>query len=285
MLMTRYYTLVVCGIFFLSCNWSFAQKKPDIKGNRTVAVVDKALDAFNSIVVEEDLDISFKKAVTPSVHFVADDNLPPVFNFSVKDSVLHISSYYRIKSKKELQITVSYVNLKSIQLKEGRVKLDINSNTIPLDINAKGRASIEVYGIADRLSVNLLENSKMKLTSTLNQLEIDTKDKSSIDFSGVITNSKLNLEDRSVFNALGSCTNLFLTQTQDSYFNGKGLKVETAELHLNNNATSDLYAIKEVDLYSNHQSILNFYGTASLEVKEFLGSAQILKKAFNTTQE
>jgi hypothetical protein len=49
MVKNRYYTLVVCGIFFLSCNWSFAQKKPDIKGNRTVAVVDKALDAFNSI--------------------------------------------------------------------------------------------------------------------------------------------------------------------------------------------------------------------------------------------
>ncbi len=285
MLNTRYYILVVCGFILLSSNWSFAQKKPDIKGNKTVAVVDKALDAFNSIVLEEELDISFKKAETPSVHFVADDNLPPVFNFNVKDSVLHISSYYRIKSKKELQITVSYVNLKSIQLKEGSVKLDINSNTTPLEIDVNGKASLDVHGIADHLSVSLSEHSKMKLTATLNQLEIESKDKSSIDFSGVITNSKFNLEDRSEINALGSCVNLFLSQSQDSYFNGKGMKVETAELHLNDRATADIYAIKEVGLYSNHQSILNFYGIATLEVKEFLGSAQIQKKAFNTTQE
>ncbi len=279
------FQVVLRLLILLTTTASIAQKKPDIKGNRTVAVVDKSLDAFHSIVVEEDLELSFKKAETASVQFVADDNLPPVFNFNVKDSVLHISSYYRIKSKKELKITVSYVDLRSIQVKEGTLKLDINSTDIPLEIDAKGKSSIDVYGITDHLSIRLSDNSNIKLTATLNQLDLNAKDKTKFDFSGVLINSNINLFDRSTLNALGSCVNLNLEQSQDSYFSGKGLKTETATLHLTNDAISDLYAIKEVVLSSNHQSVLNFYGTASLVVKEFLGSAQILKKAFNTSKE
>lgn len=279
------FQVVLLFLILLTTTGSIAQKKPDIKGNRTVAVVDKSLEAFHSIVVEEDLELSFKKAETASVQFVADDNLPPVFNFNVKDSVLHISSYYRIKSKKELKITVSYVDLRSIQVKEGTVKLDINSTDIPLEIDAKGKSSIDVYGITDHLSIRLSDNSNIKLTATLNQLDLNAKDKTKFDFSGVLINSNINLFDRSSLNALGSCVNLNLTQSQNSYFNGKGLKTDTAMLNLTKDAISDLYAIKEVVLSSNHQSVLNFYGTASLVVKEFLGSAQILKKAFNTSKE
>lgn len=263
----------------------YAQKKPDIKGNRSVAVVDKALDAFHSIVVEEELDLSFKKGDTPLVHFVADDNLPPVFKFEVIDSVLHISSYYRIKSKRELQIQVNYVSLKSIEVNGGLIKLDINSNPLALSVSASNKSDLDIKGISDQVSLLVNDTSKVKLTASLKSLNIEAKDRSKVDLSGVFETTSVLLSDRSSLTALGTTSNLVLGQTADSYFYGKGLKVDQAILSLTNNSMADLYSLTKVDLSLDEQSILNFYGTAQLIVKQFLGTSQILKKAFNSPQQ
>ena len=283
MLKSRYTSLLSLVLLFICSTTPFAQKKPDIKGNRVVAVVDKALEPFHSIVVEEDLDLSFKKGTEPIVHFVADDNLPPVFKFEVKDSVLHIGSYYRIKSKKELQIQINYTTLKSIKLNGGQIKIDINSNDADLEIEAFDKTALEVFGIASKLGARLEANASLKLTATLEDFKMEASDRSSAALSGVFKSVSINLNDRSSLTALGSCEELFIEQGNNSLFKGSGFKTTTAVLHMTETAVADIYVLDKVQMSMDHQSTLNFYGTATLDVKSFLGTAKIFKKAFETT--
>lgn len=285
MIQSKIHSILLLLVVFICSNTAVAQKKPDIKGNKSVAVVDMVLDPFFSIVVEEDLDLSFKKGETPMVHFVADDNLPPIFKFEVRDSVLYISSYYRIRSKKELQIEVSYVALESIEVSGGAIKLDVNSNPSALTIKAKNKADLEVFGIAESISLEIDDASKIKLTSSLNQLNVLAKGRSNLNISGKFNTSIFNLSDKSTLVALGTIDKLELNQSTESYFNGKGFKVNQAKVAMAENAIADFYAVGVVQLALNHQSKFNFYGTAQLDVVEFLGTSQILKKTFAVTQE
>ena len=84
------------------------QRKPKIKGNRKVTRVTERLPAFNSILLKDDLDVALVAANSPSYQLVADDNLVDVITFKVVDSVLEIRSFYKITSRKELNITINY---------------------------------------------------------------------------------------------------------------------------------------------------------------------------------
>jgi len=272
-----YKSLLVVLLFYSSLSLVYAQKKPDIRGNKSVAVVDKVLDPFYAIVVEEDMALSFKKGEHPMVHFIADDNLPPVFKFEVKDSVLHISSYYRIRSYKELKIEVTYVALESIDIVEGVVKLAINSNPSALAITTKNKAEVEVFGMADSVSLNLNDNSRVKLTSSLNQLTAEVAHRSQLTLSGKFLTSTIALSGRAAVVGHGTTDELDLKLAAESYFDGKALKVDRAIVAMNDTSVADVYAEQSLALSLNQQARLNFYGNAHLEINQFLGSSQLHK--------
>ena len=87
------------------------QRKPKIKGNRKVTRVTERLPSFKAILLKDDLDIAIVAAKSPSYQLIADDNLVDVITLKVVDSVLEISSFYKITSKKELDITINYERL------------------------------------------------------------------------------------------------------------------------------------------------------------------------------
>ncbi len=103
-----------------------AQKLPKIKGNRIVVPYNAPLEAFNAIELNNDLKLNVVASDTTGVSMIADDNLPPVFKFKVKDSVLFISTYYRITASKQLDITLYTPTLDRVVISSGELGLTLD---------------------------------------------------------------------------------------------------------------------------------------------------------------
>ena len=83
-----------------------AQRRPKIKGNRSVIEVTQELPPFNALELVDNLEVTLKKSFGEEVSITADDNLVDFLKFEVVDSTLVISSFYDIVSKKKLDITM-----------------------------------------------------------------------------------------------------------------------------------------------------------------------------------
>ena len=122
--------LLVCTSFGLQ-----GQRKPKIKGNRSVIEVNKELPAFNSIKLVDDLVLTLKRTTEPGYTITADDNLIDILKFKVEDSTLIVSSFYQVTAKKNLDITIKYNQLKAIRLLYGTIRSDdlIKSETLKIE--------------------------------------------------------------------------------------------------------------------------------------------------------
>ena len=109
-----------------------AQRKPKIKGNKSIVEVNEDLPFFNAIEVRDDLEIFLKETTIQGYSISADDNLIDILRFDVVDSTLVIRSFYKITTKKQLEITVNFSELKSIIIQQGKIitKDMINSDEL-----------------------------------------------------------------------------------------------------------------------------------------------------------
>ena len=114
---------LVFGILLLSITVGFSQKKPKIKGSKVVVEVNEVLQPFNSIKLIDDLKIELKRSREEGYYINGDDNLMDVLKLAVKDSTLYISSFYKITSKKKLDIVIHYDMLNTIIMDEGSIEM------------------------------------------------------------------------------------------------------------------------------------------------------------------
>ena len=70
-------------IFFIAfCTLAVsAQRKPKIKGNKSIVEVNEDLPFFNAIEVRDDLEIFLKETTIPGYSISADDNLIDILRF------------------------------------------------------------------------------------------------------------------------------------------------------------------------------------------------------------
>ncbi|MGB6153622.1 MAG: DUF2807 domain-containing protein, partial [Pricia sp.] len=155
---------LVLFIALLFCFQLSAQRKPKIKGSRIVADVQENLPPFNTIELKDDLEIRLRKSPQEGYAITADDNLIDVLKFKVEDSVLTISSFYKITSKKKLNITVNYSNINTIRVHDGDIRMD---------------GAI----ITDDLDVHMFESAKMQLNAEAAFMAIQMEGNSSGDFT------------------------------------------------------------------------------------------------------
>jgi len=98
-------------------------------------------------------------ADSSSVAILADDNLPPVFKFLVKDSVLIISTYYTITASKQLDITLFTPTLDSISMVSGEIGITLDPRFKSVKAYASGGTNLSVAGNIAYLSLSLDEKA------------------------------------------------------------------------------------------------------------------------------
>ena len=115
--------------------------------------VREDLAVFHTIALVDDLEIILQKDTQEGYSITADDNLIDVLKFKVEDSVLTISSFYKITAKKKLEITVYYREIAGINVKDGKINMKDVISTDLLEVNTSGRARLELNATASVMNI------------------------------------------------------------------------------------------------------------------------------------
>ena len=265
-------------IALVCCFQAFSQRKPKIKGNKNVIEVQEDLPAFNAIELKDNLKIQLVKTRREGIFLTADDNLIDVLKFEVVDSVLEISSFYKITAKKKLEIIINYNELRSIVVREGRVetndnivadvfdaklfnsaKLEMNVNAALINLEMEGNSSGDLNFQADTLNIALADRVDARIYSTSEWTNVNLTSSASVRMEGRSVALSANLTDNS---------NLKATK----------LEAEGVEVIAHGSPSARVFASTDFELTSSGSSKTYLSGNPKIDIIEFLDTSELHKE-------
>ncbi|WP_445452197.1 GIN domain-containing protein [Flavobacterium sp. 25HG05S-40] len=266
-------------ILFISV-LTYAQKKEKVKGSKIVKLEQKQVDNFESVEVEDNLEIFLVKGDECALEIEADDNLIEFVEYKLTGKNLRISTSRDISSYKKLSVRVTYndkmnmviakdetnvtalsdVVLDDITFKSyDYAKLFLNAKTKNFTLMANDKSKIELNLKSDKTAIDLSKSAYVKALISSPDMRFDVYQKASADVEGDVINLKLRLDNSSDFNG--------------KKLTAKNATVELAaysklSINISNLATIDASGNSEMDLY----------GEPKIEIKRFTESAMIKKR-------
>ena len=257
---------------------SLAQRKPKIKGNRSVTEVREELPPFNAIELNDDLDIQLKKSFGEGYEIIADDNLIDILKFNVIDSTLVISSFYDVTTKKKLEIIVNYKELKAITQRDGKLIGEDVIKTDELFINVFGQSRLDIKADAFVAYLNLEDNSNSDLSLDVDSLDIKMKHRSDANIYAVSAAKTIELLNNAALTIDGTTDTLELKALNNTRFKGEKLQSGGAKITLEESSIARVFATRELELQSRGDSKTYLYGDPRISIVEFLDTSQLIKK-------
>ena len=274
----RLYTSFIL-LSFISFTNVQAQKLPKIKGNRIVAPYNAPLEAFNAIVLDNDIKLNIVASDTTGVSMIADDNLPPVFKFKVTDRVLYISTYYQITASKQLDITLYTPTLDRVVVSSGELGLTLDPRFKKTQLSLSGNATVAVAGTVPSFSVSSDEKSFVNINGSFSSFAMQMTDRSTATIFGDVSNTaQLNMQDKASLKWGGTVA--FLTASFDgaSVLDAMDLSIDEASVHASGKSKLDLHILSHLTYFSKEESQLDLYGTPRIDLLEFSGTSMMRKK-------
>lgn len=274
----RFYTSFILLSFIGFTNVQ-AQKLPKIKGNRIVAPYNAPLEAFNAIVLDKDLKLNIVASDTTGVSMIADDNLPPVFKFKVTDSVLYLSTYYKITASKQLDITLYTPTLDRVVISSGELGLTLDPRFKKTQLSLSGNATVAVAGTVPSFSVSGEEKSFVNINGSFSALALEMTDRSTATIYGDVSETaQLNMRDKASLRWGGTLAFLTASFEGASELDGMELSISEASVHASGKSTLDLHVLSHLTYFSKEESQLDLYGTPRIDLLEFSGTSVLRKK-------
>jgi len=255
-----------------------AQRKPKIKGNRSIVDVSEDLPFFNSIEIQDDLEIFLEENTIPGYAISADDNLIDILRFNVVDSTLVIRSYYNITAKKKLEITVNYDELKRIVIQQGKVVAKDMINTDELNITTFGTSKLELNAKASVIRINMEGNSSGNLNLQADSLKLVLKDKIDLNIYGIIGKSNLEMYNNASAIAEGTADSLNIRLFGNSDFRAEKMETGVISAELEETTKARLHAYKSIELSSSGSAKTYLWGNPQIIIHEFLNSSELYKR-------
>ncbi|MBT8211141.1 MAG: DUF2807 domain-containing protein [Eudoraea sp.] len=266
-------------VMVLSLGLIHAQRKPKIKGNKNVIEVLETLPAFHTIELKDDLEIHIDNASSESYSIVGDDNLIDVLRFRVVDSTLIISSFYKITAKKQLDITVNYMHLKSIIVREGSLIGNQRILTDELSIMASGVARVDLAADSPLAQISLEENSRANLNIQVDSLNLALKDKASIQLYASTTQHTVKMEGNTVATLEGNSDTLNINLKESANLKAQKLEAAAIRLETGETAVARIYGYRDLELLATGAARTYLYGNPKIIITAFEDSAELHKES------
>lgn len=274
----RSLALSICTLF-LGVQTVAAQKKPKIKGNRIVAPYQAPLEAFHSVVLQEDLQLNLVASDSSYVAILADDNLPPVLKFQVTDSILTLSTYYTITGAKQLDITIFTPSLQSVAMTAGEIALTLDPRFNAVSVSQSQDSQLSVAGSVSNFSLKTGDKAFASVNAVFDQLALHLQDRATATlYTEVRENAQLNLLDKAGVQWGGNAMHLSASLSASTQLSAVELQLKEAMVNAGDNAKIDLYVTEHLTYFAKGDSQLDLYGTPRVDLMEFSGTSQLRKK-------
>ncbi|SHJ58950.1 Putative auto-transporter adhesin, head GIN domain [Pseudozobellia thermophila] len=269
---------LVLGMALALCLQASAQRKPKIKGNKNVMDYQVDLPPFNAIELKDDLEIRLQDGAREGYAVTADDNLIDVLKFSVEDSTLVISAYYKITRKKKLDITVYYNYLEAITLYDGRVVMEGTINSDELYVNTYDSAKLQLNADAQIVNINMEGNSSGEFNLDAGETNLVLKDRIDVKIYSVSDVSSVKMYKNASVKMEGTTDELHLNLFESSSFKGEKLEGNRVYLNLQDGSKAYVNAQEELELSSKGSSETHLYGSPAITIHGFGDTSKLLKE-------
>jgi hypothetical protein len=267
--------------FLLLSVATIAQKKEKVKGSKTVKLEQKQVDKFESLEVEDNLEVFLVKGNECALEVEADDNLIEFVEYKVNGNNLRISTSKDISSYKKLSVRVTYTDkfnmviakdetnvtalsdvvLNDITFKSyDYAKLFLNAKTKNFTLMANDKSKIELNLKSEKTAIDVSKSAYVKALISSSDMRFDMYQKSSADLEGDVIDLKVRLDNNTEFNG--------------KKLIGKNTSIETAS-----NAKAYINVSNIVTLDASGDSDIEVFGEpVKYELKRFTDTATIKKK-------
>jgi hypothetical protein len=269
------------AFFLLATTIAIGQNKEKIKGSKNVVEKPKEIGAFTALEIEDNLTVFLEKGGQNEIKIEADDNLLDNISFDLKEKTLRIYTSKEITSFKKLSLKIKYTdNLKSVVAKHASIinaleavqldsisfsavdfaKLYLNVNSKNFKLTGDDKTKVELNLKSEKAKIQLSKNSQIKALIATTDLGFDLYQKATANIEGDATNAVVRLDNNSVFTA-------------------PLLTIKNADVTTESSAVCNLMADTTLVVDANETSKIFVHGTPKIEVRKFLGEAQLIKKA------
>ncbi|REG98517.1 GIN domain-containing protein [Flavobacterium aquicola] len=275
----KYSHLVV--LFLLTTTLAIGQNKEKIKGSKTVVEKPKEIGEFTALEIEDNLTVFLEKGEKNEIKIESDDNLHEAITFDIKEKALRIYTSKEISGYKKLVVKIKYTNdLKSVTAKNASI---VNALEVIIldDITFKSLDYAKLYLNVNSKNFSLITDDKTKTELNLKaeKAKIQLSKNSQIKALIAATNLTFDMYQKSTANIEGESTNAVIRLDNDSEFTGVRFTINNADVTTDGSAICNLMADTSLIIDANSSSKIYLLGAPKIEVRKFLGEAQLIKKA------
>lgn len=275
--MKKFYLLALALLFSAIC---FAQKKEKIKGSKTVTVVQKEIGEFETLEVEDNIEIYLSKGGTQGLEIEADDNLHEVIIAELSGTTLRLFTSKEISGAKKLSVRVTYTDklknitaknqvvlnaLAELQLEDITIKnldfsksyLNVRATSFTLIMDDKTIAEVNAQG--ESTTVQLSKNAELKALIASQDAKIDLYQKAIANIEGDAASAKVRLDN----NAL---------------FTGKKFTVKNLELIAEGYTVCNVNAEDNITIAASGESETELFGKPKVQMVNFADKAVLFKR-------
>lgn len=262
------------------CSFSYAQKKPKVKGNKEVTQVIRQIpEDFNALEIDDGLKINISQGFENGYVLDVDSNLVDVLQFFVVDSVLKVYTTNNIVSSKKLEITMTVKGLEHMILKNDAEVIGEGSfNSERFYISGYNSSRMDLDIRADDVTVTLHRNAGGKLKITSENTTFIMNDRTDLKAYVVCDNIRVTVNNSADLDLDGDAEYAAFNLKQSSTLNARNMRVSTVDLYTSNKSDVYVNATKNLEVYAKGNSNVYVYGNPKLEIKGFTDKSKIIKR-------
>jgi hypothetical protein len=266
--------------FLLATTITIGQNKEKIKGSKIVVEKPKEIGEFNSLEIEDNITVYLEKGPKNEIKIEADDNLHENISFDIKEKTLRIYTPKEASSFKKMIVRVKYTNdLKSVVAKNASIinaieavqldditfssldfaKLYLNVNSKKFALISDDKSKIELNLKSEKAKIQLSKNAQIKALLSTTDLAFDLYQKTTAIIEGDATNAIIRLDNNAVFT-------------------GSKFTVKNADVTTESESVCTILAETTLVADAIETSKINVLGAPKIEIRKFLGEAQLIKK-------
>ena len=257
---------------------AFSQRKPKIKGNKNVIEVREDLEPFTAIELTDDLDIVLQKSSQEGYALELDDNLLDVLKFKVDNGVLKISSFYNITSKRKLDITIFFQEIRSVKMLNGKISMKDVISTDRLKVHTSGTSRLELNATADIIDITMEEISSGDFNLASDSLNVILKDRIDVKLYTTGSNNHIYMYENASAKVEGTADFLMAKLYGNSSLKASDLQANDVLLITEDSPDAEIRALSNFQLSSKGGSKTKLYGDPKITISDFLDTSRLEKE-------
>jgi len=272
------YSALILLLFFSTL--ALAQKNEKIKGSKTVTIEQKEIGNFDSIEVNDNIEVYLDRGEKCELKMEADDNLHDIIVLDVSSKTLRINTSKTATNYKKLIVRVTYTKelkkitarnnaiinaIQEIQLDDiafesfdnATLNLNVNSSNFTLKSDDKSKTELNLK--SENTIIELSKNATLKALIASLELKCDLYQKSKAILEGDVTNAKIRLDNNALFTA-------------------NNLIINNAELLAESYSNCSINVSTNISIDASGNSEIQLYGDQKIEIKRLADNAVLSKK-------